>query len=185
MSSTDCRVVDEDTETRVVAPGERGVLCISGPQVMAGYWSRPEETAAALRSDETGTTWLHTGDIAVMDPDGFFRIVDRKKDLILAAGGMNVYPREIEDVLVEHPAVLEAGVIGIPPGATDQRVKAFVVLEEGATAEADELITYCSERLARFKVPRSVEFRDELPKTFVGKVLRRELAKEESEKSGS
>ncbi len=185
MSSTDCRIVDEDTETRELPPGERGVLCISGPQIMAGYWNRPDETAAALRTDESGRTWLHTGDIAVMDDDGFFRIVDRKKDLILAAGGMNVYPREIEDALVEHPAVLEAGVIGIPPGGADQRVKAFVVLEEGAAASAEELIAFCSERLARFKVPRAIEFRDELPKTFVGKVLRRELAKEESEKSGS
>jgi long-chain acyl-CoA synthetase len=185
MSSTDCRIVDEESESRAVPPGERGVLCISGPQVMAGYWNRPDESAAALRTDETGRTWLHTGDVAVMDEDGFFRIVDRKKDLILAAGGMNVYPREIEDVLVEHPAVLEAGVIGVPPGGSDQRVKAFVVLEDEASADADELIAFCSERLARFKVPRSIEFRDELPKTFVGKVLRRELAKEESEKSES
>jgi long-chain acyl-CoA synthetase len=182
VPSTDCRIVDEDTETRTVETGERGVLCISGPQVMTGYWKRPDESAAALRTDESGTTWLHTGDIAVMEDDGFFRIVDRKKDLILAAGGLNVYPREIEDVLVEHPAVLEAGVIGIPPGGADQRVKAFVVLEEGAAATADELISFCSDRLSRFKVPRAIEFRDELPKTFVGKVLRRELAKQETEK---
>jgi len=179
MSSTDCRIVDEETETREVPTGERGVLCIAGPQVMAGYWNRPEETAASLRTDASGTTWLHTGDVAVMDGDGFFRIVDRKKDLILAGGGLNVYPREVEDVIVEHPAVLEAGVIGVPPSGTDQRVKAFVVLEEGAELDAEELIEFCRERLSKFKVPKFVEFRAELPKTFVGKILRRELAKEE------
>lgn len=183
LPSTDCRILDEETESTEMPPGERGVLCIAGPQVMAGYWNRPEETAASLRADASGTTWLHTGDVAVMDDEGFFRIVDRKKDLILAAGGLNVYPREVEDVIVEHPAVLEAGVIGIPPSGTDQRVKAFVVLEEGASATAEDLIEFCRRRLAKFKVPKSVEFRDELPKTFVGKVLRRELAREEEERA--
>jgi long-chain acyl-CoA synthetase len=182
MSGTDCHIVDEDTETTEMPPGERGVLCIAGPQVMAGYWNRPEETEASLRVDASGTTWLHTGDVAIMDDDGFFRIVDRKKDLILAGGGLNVYPREVEDVIVEHPAVLEAGVIGVPPSSTDQRVKAFVVLEEGATLSADELIEFCRERMAKFKVPKFVEFRADLPKTFVGKVLRRELAREEEQR---
>jgi long-chain acyl-CoA synthetase len=176
---TDCRIMDEETETEVVAVGERGVLAISGPQVMMGYWGREEESREALRVDADGRTWLHTGDIAVMDPDGYFRIVDRKKDMILAAGGLNVYPREIEDCLFEHPAVAETGVIGVPPGGGDQRAKAFVVLREGAEATEEELIEFCRERLARFKVPKEIEFRDELPKTFVGKVLRRELAKEE------
>jgi long-chain acyl-CoA synthetase len=155
------------------------VLCISGPQVMRGYWHNPEETAAALRTDPDGTVWLHTGDVAVMDEDGFFHIVDRKKDLILAGGGLNVYPREIEDVLYEHPAVAEVGVIGVPLGSPDQRVKAFVVLKEGTSATVEELQDFCRERLARFKVPKFIEFRDSLPRTFVGKVLRRELAAEE------
>jgi long-chain acyl-CoA synthetase len=182
---TDARIVDEETETRVVGPGERGVLCISGPQVMMGYWHNPEETAAALRTDPDGTVWLHTGDVAIMDEDGFFHIVDRKKDLILAGGGLNVYPREIEDVLYEHPAVAEAGVIGVPVGSPDQRVKAFVVLKEGASATAEELQEFCRGRLARFKVPKFIEFRDSLPRTFVGKVLRRELAAEEQRRAAA
>ena len=176
---TDCRIVDEETETRLLGPGERGVLCISGPQVMAGYWHRPDETAATLLADADGTVWLHTGDVAVMDEDGFFHIVDRKKDLILAGGGLNVYPREIEDVLYQHPAVAEAAVIGVPPHSPDQRVKAFVVLRPGAQATPEDIIEFCRGHLARFKVPKFVEFRDALPKTFVGKVLRRELAAEE------
>jgi long-chain acyl-CoA synthetase len=176
---TDCRIVDEETETQILGPGERGVLAIHGPQVMMGYWGKEGETAETLRTDDSGKVWLHTGDIAVMDEDGYFHIVDRKKDMILAAGGLNVYPREVEDCLYEHPAIAEVGVIGIPPGGTDQRAKAFVVLREGASATEEELIEFCRERLARFKVPKAVEFRDELPKTFVGKVLRRELAQEE------
>ena len=110
-----------------------------------------------------------------MDETGRFAIVDRKKDMILAAGGFNVYPREVEDALFEHPAVVDAGVIGVPVGGQDQRVKAFVVLEEGAAVTAEELIAFCRNRLARYKLPREIEFRSELPKTFVGKVLRREL----------
>lgn len=176
---TDCRIVDEETESRVLGAGERGVLCISGPQVMKGYWNNPEETAATLRSDPGGGVWLHTGDVAVMDEDGYFHIVDRKKDLILAGGGLNVYPREIEDVLYEHPAVAEAGVIGVPVGSPDQRVKAFIVLKPGTQVTVDELREFCRERLARFKVPKYIEFRDSLPRTFVGKVLRRELVAEE------
>ena len=179
MPDTESVIVDEVSETIVVGPGERGVLCVRGPQVMSGYWNQPEETAGTLRVHEDGHIWLHTGDVAVMGEDGFFTIVDRKKDMILAAGGLNVYPREIEDVLYEHPAVLEAGVIGVPIGSTDQRAKAFVVVDPEMPAEADELIDFCRERLARFKVPKQVEFRDELPKTFVGKILRRELAEEE------
>ncbi len=182
LPDTDCRIVDEETETVPVAPGEPGVLCVSGPQVMAGYWNRPDETVAAIRVDEHGTRWLHTGDVAVMDGDGFFRIVDRKKDLILAAGGLNVYPREIEEVLYAHPLIREAGVIGVPVGGADQRVKAFVVAEDGAALTADEVVGWCRERLAKYKVPKQVEFRSELPKTFVGKVLRRELARQEQER---
>ena len=179
LPGTDCRIVDEDSETRVLGPGERGVLCVSGPQVMAGYWNRTEDTSETLRADADGTVWLHTGDVAVMEPNGMFRIVDRKKDMILAAGGFNVYPREVEDALIEHPAIAEVGVIGVPVGGADQRVKAFVVLEENATASEQDIVAFARERLARFKVPREIEFRDELPKTYVGKILRRELARHE------
>ena len=179
LSGTDAKIVDEATEQITLGPGERGVLCVSGPQVMAGYWNMPEETAIALRTDDEGTVWLHTGDVAVMDETGWFRVVDRKKDMILASGGFNVYPREIEDVLYEHPAVVDAGVIGVPVGGDNQRGKAFVVLEAGSQVTADDLLEFCRERLARFKIPRNIEFRDELPKSFVGKVLRRELAAEE------
>jgi long-chain acyl-CoA synthetase len=152
---------------------------------MKGYWNRPDDTAQTLRTDGDGVVWLHTGDVAVMDETGRFTIVDRKKDMILAGGGFNVYPREVEDVLHDHPAVRAAGVIGVPVGSRDQRVKAFVVLEDDAVASEADLIDFCRERLARFKVPRSVEFRDELPMTFVGKVLRRELMAQEQAAAGS
>ena len=114
-----------------------------------------------------------------------FAIVDRKKDMILAAGGFNVYPREVEDALFEHPDVIDAGVIGVPVGSPDQRVKAFVVVEEGKSLTEEELIDFCRDRLARYKIPRAVEFRDELPKTFVGKILRRELMEQEQAKQGT
>jgi long-chain acyl-CoA synthetase len=183
LPGTDARIVDEAGEIEIQPPGERGVLCIRGPQVMKGYWNMPDETAQTLREDDDGTIWLHTGDVAVMDESGLFTIVDRKKDMILASGGFNVYPREIEDVLYEHPAVREAGVIGVPVGGSDQRVKAFVVVD--GEVDAEELIAFCRERLARYKIPRLVEFRDELPKTFVGKVLRRELMAQEATATGA
>jgi long-chain acyl-CoA synthetase len=179
LPDTDCRLVDVETETRDVGPGQPGVLCISGPQVMAGYWQRPEDTAQALRLDETGRVWLHTGDVAEMSDDGYFRIVDRKKDIIVAAGGLKVYPNEIEDVLSTHPKVRQAAVIGVPVGGADQRTKAFVVLREGQRADADEILAFLRERLAGYKVPKRVEFRAELPVAFTGKVLRRVLADEE------
>lgn len=179
LPDTDCMIVDEETETEPLGPGERGVLCVAGPQVMRGYWNMPQATAEVLRPGADGVVWLHTGDVAVMDETGRFRIVDRKKDMILAAGGFNVYPREVEDALFEHPAVLDAGVIGVPVGGRDQRVKAFVVLATGADVDEADLIAHCRERLARYKVPRMIVFRSELPKTFVGKVLRRELMAEE------
>jgi long-chain acyl-CoA synthetase len=179
LPGTDCRLVDVETETRPVDAGQPGVLCISGPQIMAGYWRRPEDTAQALRSDETGRVWLHTGDVAEMSADGYFRIVDRKKDVIVAAGGLKVYPNEIEDALSTHPKVSQAAVIGVPPGGADQRAKAFVVLREGEQADPDELLAYLRSRLAPYKVPKSLELRMELPLAFTGKVLRRVLADEE------
>jgi long-chain acyl-CoA synthetase len=151
---------------------------------MKGYWGMPTETANVLRRDESGRVWLHTGDVAEISADGYVRIVDRKKDMILAAGGYNVYPREIEDVLYEHPKVMEAAAIGVPIGGADQRAKVFVVLRPGETASEEEMLEFCRERLAKYKVPKYVEFRKELPKTMVGKILRRELMEEEKKRSG-
>ncbi len=169
IPDTDCKIVDIETGTKELPPGEAGELIIKGPQVMKGYWNRPEETAQTLRNG-----WLYTGDIAVMDPDGYFRIVDRKKDLIIV-GGFNVYPREVEEVLYQHPKVLEAAVVGVQHPLRGEMVKAFVVLKEGEQATETELIAFCRERLAGYKVPREIEFVKELPKSAVGKILRREL----------
>ncbi|MDY6875896.1 MAG: long-chain fatty acid--CoA ligase [Chloroflexota bacterium] len=181
---TEARIVDVETGTKVLGVGEVGELCVRGPQVMRGYWQMPTETANALRPDpEGGAPWLHTGDLACVDEDGYFQIVDRKKDMILGAGGFNVYPREIEDVLYEHPKVLEAAAAGIPVPGKGERVKIYVVLKEGETATGEEFIAFCKENLAPYKVPKFVEFRDELPKTLVGKVLRRVLVEEERKRS--
>jgi long-chain acyl-CoA synthetase len=171
---TEAVIMDLDTGEEMLPPGEVGELCIRGPQVMKGYWNMPTETANTLRSG-----WLHTGDIAIMDEDGYFRIVDRKKDMILGAGGLNIYPREIEDVLYEHPKVKEVAAVGIPVGEKGERPKVYIVLREGETATEAEILQFCCENLARYKVPKFVEFRDELPKTMVGKILRRVLLEEE------
>lgn len=180
---TEVRIVDTDTGEKVLGVGEAGELCIRGPQVMKGYWQLPTETANALRVHaEGGDPWLHTGDIAVMDEDGYFRIVDRKKDMILGAGGYNIYPREVEDVLYEHPKVLEVAAVGVPVAGKGERVKVYIVLKEGQTATEDEIIAFCRENLAPYKVPKFVEFRDALPKTMVGKILRRVLLEEEKKK---
>ena len=162
-----------------VPTGQEGELAVRGPQVMLGYWQKPEETAAT--KDAEG--WLYTGDIAKMDEDGYFYIVDRKKDLIIV-GGYNVVPREVEEVLFTHPKVMEAVVIGVADQYRNERVKAFVVLKPGETATAEEIIAYCREHLAPYKVPRFVEFRSELPRTMVGKFLRRVLVEEEKAKMG-
>jgi long-chain acyl-CoA synthetase len=172
---TECAIMDLETGEQELGVSEIGELCIRGPQVMKGYWNMPTETANALLGG-----WLHTGDIALMDSDGFFQIVDRKKDMILGTGGFNIYPREVEDVLYEHPKVLEAAVAGVPVGREKgERVKAYVVLKEGETASEDEIIEFCRENLAYYKVPKYIEFRAELPKTMVGKILRRVLVEEE------
>ena len=167
MASTECRVIDDSGNPLPVdTPGE---LCIRGPQVMRGYWNRPEETAAAI----DGEGWLRTGDVAQMDARGFFRIVDRKKDMILVSG-FNVYPNEIEEVLSQHPEVLEVGAIGVPDELSGEAVKIVVVKRSpGLTEEA--LQAYCKEHLTGYKRPRHIEFTHELPKTNVGKVLRRAL----------
>jgi long-chain acyl-CoA synthetase len=180
-------VMDLETGEKKLETGEIGELCVQGPQVMKGYWNMPTETANSLRAHESlgPGPWLHTGDITRMDTDGFFQIVDRKKDMILGSGGYNIYPREVEDVLYEHPKVLEAAVAGVPIGAEKgERVKAYVVLKPGETATEEEILEYCRENLAYYKVPKFVEFRSELPKTMVGKILRRVLIEEELKRLG-
>ncbi len=176
---TDARIVDAETGERVLPAGEIGELVVRGPQVMRGYWNMPTETANVLRPDPGGgLPWLHTGDLAVMDEDGYFRIVDRKKDMILGAGGFNIYPREIEDVLYEHPKVREAAAVGVLVPEKGERVKVFIALKEGESATEEEIIEFCKQRLAPYKVPKMVEFRDQLPKSMVGKILRRALTEE-------
>lgn len=163
------RIVDSETGTRDLPVGEIGELVINGPQVMKGYWNNQQETDKALRDG-----WLHTGDLARMDEDGYVYIVDRKKDLIIA-GGYNIYPREVEEVLYKHPAVLDAAVVGVKDEYRGESVKAFLVVKKGDNVKPEEIMEFCRAYLAPYKIPRFVEFRDELPKTMVGKVLRREL----------
>ncbi len=176
ISDTQCRIVDLDDRITNVPVGETGELLIKGPQVMKGYLNRPEETANALTDG-----WLHTGDIGKMDEDGYFYIVDRKKDMIIS-GGYNVYPRDIEEVFYGNPKVQEAAAIGIPHPTRGEAIKVFVALKEGETGTQEELIEYCTEKLAKYKLPTEIEFRDELPKTNVGKILKKDLRKEEMAK---
>jgi long-chain acyl-CoA synthetase len=159
-------------------PGEVGEVLIRAPQLMPGYWGDPEETARALRRHGEGGPWLYTGDLGRMDEDGFLFIVDRKKDLI-KIGGLQVWPREIEEVVAAHPAVAEVGVAGVPDAVKGEVVKAWVVLRGGMSTTEEEIRAFCKERLAPFKAPHRVEFRKELPKSMVGKVLRRVLVQEE------
>ncbi|MDF2679944.1 MAG: lcfA [Brevibacillus sp.] len=172
---TDCRIVDTATG-EALPQGEVGELAVKGPQVMKGYWNRPEETAAILQDG-----WLLTGDMGYMDEEGYFYIVDRKKDMIIA-GGFNIYPREVEEVLFEHPAIQEAAVIGVPDPYRGETVKAFVVFKQGQQASEEELEKHCRQRLASYKIPRKYEIRTDLPKTMVGKVLRRQLQDEDKKR---
>ncbi len=167
--------LEPDAEGRYafLAVGQPGELVVRGPQVMKGYHNNPAETRQAI--DAEG--WLHTGDIATMDADGYFYIVDRKKDLIIASG-YNIVPREVEEVLFMHPKVLEAAVVGVPDAKRGETVKAVVVLREGQTATVDEIRAFCKERLAPYKVPTQVAFAAQLPRTQAGKVLRRVLVEE-------
>jgi long-chain acyl-CoA synthetase len=167
------KIVDLETGLRELAAGESGELVLRGPQLMDGYYKRPEETALTLRGG-----WLYTGDIATVDDDGYVAIVDRKKEMIIVSG-FNVYPREVEEALATHPAVLDAAAIGVPHPIKGEEVKAFVVLKPGAAATGEQIIAHCRERLAPFKVPKEVEFRESLPKSLIGKTLRRQLAQEE------
>jgi long-chain acyl-CoA synthetase len=173
VPSTDAAIFDQETGTHRLGVGETGELAVRGPQVMLGYWKRPDESAQVLRQG-----WLFTGDIARMDVDGSFAIVDRKKDLIIS-GGMNVYPRDVEEPLYAHPKVAEAVAVGVPDDRWGEAVKVYIVLKDGQTASEQEIIDYCHARMARYKVPKTIEFRAELPKTLVGKFLRRKLLEEE------
>jgi long-chain acyl-CoA synthetase len=179
LPDTDCKIVSlEDPDTEL-PPGERGELCIRGPQIMLGYWNRPDATAETIRNG-----WLHTGDVAIMEDDGYFRVVDRMKELILVSG-FNVYPTEIEDVIFRHPKVLKVSVVGVPDEVTGERVKAFVVPRPGETVTAEELDAFCRDPksgLSGYRVPKDWEFRDALPETLIGKVLRRVLLEEERAK---
>jgi long-chain acyl-CoA synthetase len=177
LPDTDIKIVDVETGARDLPAGETGELCISGPQVMKGYWNRPDETGRALRRHADGRVWFHTGDVARIDDEGYTTIVQRKKDMIIV-DGFNVYPSEVESVLYLHPAVKLAAVIGVPDRYHGETVKACVVLKDGAAASADELIACCAQDLAPFKVPKQVEIRDTLPTSAVGKILYRVLREE-------
>jgi long-chain acyl-CoA synthetase len=179
LPDTDIKIVDVETGTAELPPSAIGEIIIKGPQVMKGYWKLPTETENALRLGPDGQPgWFYSGDIGYMDDEGYFHIADRKKDMIIA-GGYNIYPADVEAVLFEHPKVQEAAVIGLPDQYRGESVKAYVVLKEGQTATPDEIVDFCRERMAAYRVPRVVEFRDELPKSMVGKILRRELREEE------
>ena len=164
-------IIDADTG-QFVAPGQRGEIVVQGPQVMRGYWQRPDETANVMLDG-----WLRTGDIGVMSDDGYFTIVDRVKDIIIASG-YKIYPRDVEEVLFQHPAVQEASVVGVPDPYRGETVRAYIVLKPGHQATAEELTDFCKERLAVYKVPKQFIFRDELPKSLIGKVIRRVLRDE-------
>ena len=168
------RIRDIETGEMDLLPLEVGEIVLSGPEVMLGYYNRPEETASTIRDG-----WLYTGDLGYMDNDGYFFIVDRKKDMIIT-GGFNVYPREVEDVLYQHPAVKETSVIGLPDDYKGERVKAFITLREGATVTEPEIINYCKQHLLPYKVPQQVEIRSELPMTAIGKILKRVLREEDT-----
>ncbi|MDR2055363.1 MAG: long-chain fatty acid--CoA ligase [Desulfovibrio sp.] len=173
LPGTDARIVDMDGGALPLPPGKIGELVIKGPQVMRGYWRREDETASALRNG-----WLYTGDLAVMDESGFFYIVDRKKDMVIV-GGYNVYPREVDEALLEHPDVQEAVSVGIQDKLRGEVLKAYIVPKPGRKLGRSAVVSWCRKKLAPYKVPRLVEFREELPKTIVGKVLRRALKSEE------
>jgi long-chain acyl-CoA synthetase len=172
----ECRIVDSETGERDMPIGEPGELILRGPQLMDGYFNKPDESAKTLRNG-----WLYTGDIATIDADGYYSIVDRKKEMIIVSG-FNVYPREVEEALATHPAVMDSAAIGKPHPIKGEEVKAFVVLKPGQSATPEDLIAHARTQLAPFKVPHEIEFRDSLPKTLIGKTLRRQLAEEDRKK---
>ena len=174
LPSTDLKIVDLETGQQELPAGQAGEICIKGPQLMTGYYQKPEETKNALRDG-----WLHTGDIGLLDEAGHLVLVDRKKDMIIA-GGFNIYPKEIDEVLFSHPRILEACAVGVPDEYRGETVKAFIVVRPGQTLTEEEIIAWCRERLALYKVPRRIAFLEALPKSAVGKILRRELREMES-----
>ena len=182
LPGTDARIVDMEGGSLTLPPGKMGELVIQGPQVMSGYWRRPDETASALRNG-----WLYTGDLATMDEDGYFYIVDRKKDMVIV-GGYNVYPREVDEVLLEHPKIMEAVTVGISDDVRGEVLKAYVVPCPGESLNKSEIIACCRSKLASYKVPRLVEFREELPKTIkkscAGRCVKRKSAKPAAGKTG-
>ncbi|MDQ1703208.1 MAG: long-chain acyl-CoA synthetase [Frankiaceae bacterium] len=180
LTGTDARIVDPEDPTVPVATGDRGELLVRGPQVMKGYWNQPDDTAAAFLDGG----WLRTGDIAVMDADGYFSIVDRIKELIIS-GGFNVYPTEVEEAIRRMPGVADVSVVGVPDGEFGEIVKAYVVPGPGATLTVDDVRAHCRRELTKYKVPRLIEFRDELPRSIIGKVLRRVLVAEEAGKAAA
>lgn len=182
LPDVEVRIADVESGDIDLPTGEVGELLLRAPQHMEGYWNNPEETAATLRVHGEGGAWIHTGDLAYMDADGYLFIVDRKKDM-LKTSGFQVWPREIEEVLATHPAVQEAAVAGVPHPVKGEVAKAWIVLKPGARATEEEIRAYCRERLAPYKVPAVVEFRKDLPKTMIGKVLRRTLVAEETSRS--
>jgi long-chain acyl-CoA synthetase len=180
LPDVDAKIISlEDGKTEMKI-GEIGELVINAPQVMQGYHNMPEETALTLRTLDDGKVWLFTGDIAKMDEEGYFYIVDRKKELI-KPGGEQVWPREVEEVIISHPKVLEVAVAGVPDPLQGEAVKAWVVVKPGETLTEKEVKTWCRQSLAKYKIPREVEFREELPKSTVGKTLRRELVRQHLE----
>ena len=177
ISDTDCRIVDVDTGERDMPRGEPGEILLKGPQQMSGYYNRPEDSAEALKGG-----WFHTGDVGYMDEDGFLFIVDRTKDMIIA-GGFNIYPREIDEVLFEHPKILEACAVGLPDQYRGETVKAYIVVKEGESMTEEEVIAYCREKLTAYKVPKRIEFMDDLPKSVIGKIMRRHLREMEADRA--
>jgi long-chain acyl-CoA synthetase len=185
LPDVECKILSLEDGVTPLGVNEIGELVLRGPQVFKGYWNMAAETNSTLQADPAGgAPWLFTGDIVRMDEDGYFYIVDRKKELI-KAGGFQVWPREIEEVLAAHPKVLEVGVAGIPDAYRGETVKAWLVVRPGETLTEAEVKDWCSDKLAKFKVPTQIEFRSELPKTTVGKILRRELVREHKEKAAA
>jgi long-chain acyl-CoA synthetase len=187
IPDTDCKIVDLDDPEKEVPAGQEGELCIAGPQIMKGYWNRPDETRDMIRTHPDGIRWLHTGDIARVDEEGYFKIVDRKKDMIIVSG-FNVYPTDVEQVMYRHPKVKQVCVVGVPDQRTGEAVKAFVVLKEGEPASEQDILDWARDEkhgLTGYRAPKQVEFREELPTTMVGKVLRRVLLEEEKQKAAS
>jgi long-chain acyl-CoA synthetase len=187
IPDTDCKIVDLDEPQKEVGHGEEGELCLAGPQIMKGYWNRDDETADMIQVHKDGIRWLHSGDIAKMDDEGYFSIVDRKKDMILVSG-FNVYPTDVEQVLYRHDKIQQVAVVGIPDDKTGEAVKAYIVLKQGQAATEKDILEWARDPehgLTGYRAPKHIEFRDELPTTMVGKVLRRVLLEEEKQKAGA